>query len=471
MNRPPGNRPRATIRTFTIGLAVVGSLIVVLILLTLSNIRTLFDVGRLVRHSGEVVEEIQGAFSALQDVETGQRGYLLTGKPEYLAPYRAAVVNVDRHLRRLEAIVEIPANRARLPQVRKLTEDKLREIQRTIDLYDGGDAAGARRLVDTDVGNRLMEQIRVLFDGINADTRQRLDQRIERFATAAAVAERDLEVGGLLLLLLIALFAILIARHLEARRRYEAQILESHEQLERALSIRDTFLSVAGHEFRTPISALSLTLQNVVRKARRGQALGASDMDAPIRQIDRIARLTETLLDVRRIESGRLTLEPEEMDLAELARDVAARLSHHAVESKAPITVEADQPVVGRWDKLRVEQVLTNLVNNAIKFGRGAPVLLAVRPDGAGAIIEVRDGGIGIDPKDQERIFERFERAASAQSFRGMGLGLWISREVVRAHGGRIAVESAPGQGSLFRVELPSAQRTNLPGLREGQAL
>jgi signal transduction histidine kinase len=450
-------KPRSGAWIYTVGLAFVGSLIVLLIALTLVNVQKLFEGGRLVQHSADVNEEIQATFSALQDAETGQRGYLLTGKPEYLNPYHAAIRDVHRHLQAVEAIVEIPTNRALVPHLTTLVGDKIRELQDTIDLRDRSGAMPALAMVQTDVGNRLMEEIRAICSEIKTKTRQRLDERIVEFRRAADVARRDLEIGGGLLLILLVLFAMLIRRHLRARRRYEGRILESQADLQRALGIRDTFLSVAGHEFRTPISVLSLTLENLVRKARKGETLKATDMEAPMRQADRLARLTETLLDVRRIASGHLDLEPEEMDLAALAREVAARLHPQALEARAPLSVSAEQPVVGTWDRLRLEQVLMNLLSNAIKFGRGAPVEFRVFSENGGAVVEVRDGGIGIDPKDQDRIFERFERAASAQSYRGMGLGLWICRELVGAHQGRITVQSASGQGSLFRVELPGS--------------
>ena len=462
-------KPRSGAWIYTVGLALIGLLIVVLIARALVNVQTLFDVGRLVQHSSDVEEETQAMFSALQDAETGQRGYLLTGKPEYLSPYHVATGDVHRHLLAVEAIVEIPSNRALVPRLSTLVARKLRELQDTIDLRGRSGATPALALVQTDVGNQVMEEIRAICNEIKVKTRQRLDERIIEFRQAADVARRDLEFGGVLLLVLLFLFAMLIRRHLRARRRFEGRILESQADLQRALAVRDTFLSVAGHEFRTPISVLSLTLENLVRKTQKGETLKPADFDAPRRQADRLARLTETLLDVRRIASGHLDLEPEEMDLAALAREVAARLQPQALDARAPLSVSADQPVVGTWDRLRMEQVLMNLLTNAIKFGRGAPVEFRVFAENGSAIVEVRDGGIGIDPKDQDRIFERFERAASVQNYRGMGLGLWICRELVRAHQGKITVQSASGQGSLFRVELPGSRGNERP-LSRGEA-
>jgi signal transduction histidine kinase len=166
-------------------------------------------------------------------------------------------------------------------------------------------------------------------------------------------------------------------------------------------------------------------------------------------------RLGAALLDVSRITSGRLELAREETDLAELARDAAARLAEEAAEAGSPIACETPAPVVARVDPARVEQVFQNLLSNAVKYGSGKPVRVAVRAAEGRAHIEVHDAGIGIGAADQGRIFGRFERAVSGRNYAGLGLGLWIARRIVEAHGGTIRVASAPGAGSTFTVELP----------------
>jgi signal transduction histidine kinase len=171
-----------------------------------------------------------------------------------------------------------------------------------------------------------------------------------------------------------------------------------------------------------------------------------------IRQTDRLGGLVGNLLDVSRLAAGKLDLTPEKFDLVELVRDVAERLRDQA---SAPFELRLDGPVVGTWDRLRVDQVITNLVSNALKYGRGKPVSLAAGARGNVAVVEVSDQGIGIAAADQKRIFERFERAVSPSSYGGLGLGLYIARQIVEALGGSIRVESTPGAGSRFIVELP----------------
>jgi len=188
-------------------------------------------------------------------------------------------------------------------------------------------------------------------------------------------------------------------------------------------------------------------------------------VEALERQIRRIALLVNELLDLSRLRLGKLELRREELDLAELAREIIANLQSEIDLSGSRVDLQvmgtagaagAAGTVTGAWDRLRLGQVLTNLLVNAVKFGQGKPISVTVERDGAGrALLEVRDQGIGIAPEHQARVFGRFERAVSAEHFGGLGLGLYIARQIVEAHGGEIRVESTPGDGSTFRVELP----------------
>ena len=234
--------------------------------------------------------------------------------------------------------------------------------------------------------------------------------------------------------------------------------VRAREREREAIRLRDEFLSIASHELRTPLTPLRLQLQSTLKCLDNGAAEAADlrpRLELALRQTVRLGTLVSDLLEVSRITSGRLTLQREEMDLAESAREVAERHEPEARNAGTSVSVEA-QPIVGRWDRLRIEQVIANLLVNAIKYGGGTPVHLAVvvAVDGA-ARLTVRDEGIGISTEDQERIFDRFERAVSARSYGGMGLGLYIAQQIVDAHGGRIHVHSARGKGSTFTVDLP----------------
>jgi signal transduction histidine kinase len=224
-----------------------------------------------------------------------------------------------------------------------------------------------------------------------------------------------------------------------------------------AARAREEFLHVASHELRGPIGSLRLSVQLMLRDAARGKERAPEErLRAIARQADRLVRLGDTLLDVSRITAGRLELSREEADVAALVREVVAR---QAEDAGVEIACVADGPIACLVDAARIEQVLSNLLSNALKYGRGAPVEVAVRRDGDAARIAVHDHGIGIAIEDQARIFDRFERAVSGNHYTGLGLGLWIVRQLVEAHGGTITVESAAGAGSTFVVTLPLGRR------------
>jgi two-component system, LuxR family, sensor kinase FixL len=204
---------------------------------------------------------------------------------------------------------------------------------------------------------------------------------------------------------------------------------------------------------------LRLALQLLHRAAGRRdepfRELVLGKLDALEQQTRRIASLADDLLDVSRIRLGALELHFAPIDLGEVARETVSRLKDELERSGSTITVEAVAPVRGDWDPLRIEQVLIKLVANAIKFGQGKPITITVEDTPDTARVAVADRGIGIAPEHQDRVFGRFERAVPFHNFGGLGLGLYIAREIVEAHGGSIRLQSAPGAGSTFTVELP----------------
>jgi signal transduction histidine kinase len=180
-------------------------------------------------------------------------------------------------------------------------------------------------------------------------------------------------------------------------------------------------------------------------------------------QTRRMISLIQELLDATRIDRGSFAIHPEPVELTALVQESAARFQPELEKARCPVTLVVDGPdgpsgpIVGRWDPLRIDQVVLNLLSNATKFGVGRPIEIRVGHTAQGAWLSVGDQGIGVDPAAQERIFERFGRAVSAQHYGGLGLGLYICRRIVESHGGSITVSSQPGQGATFRVTLPFA--------------
>ncbi len=238
------------------------------------------------------------------------------------------------------------------------------------------------------------------------------------------------------------------------------------QEAQQAIALRDNFVSVASHELRTPLVPLQLQVQSLQRNIARGaaplspEALTAA-LDRMARQVHRLGRLTEDLLDASRIAADRLELRPEPVELVAFVRQIVADFQGEAERTGSTVALEGPEPVEGVWDRARLEQVLANLVSNAFKYGAGAPITIAVGhvPEPDLAFVRVRDGGVGIAPEDHARIFGRFERVGPSHTAAGLGLGLWITDRLVQAMGGRIAVQSEPGQGATFTVCLPRADR------------
>jgi PAS domain S-box-containing protein len=229
---------------------------------------------------------------------------------------------------------------------------------------------------------------------------------------------------------------------------------------EEATRARDQFLAIASHELRTPITALGLQAEALLRLGRRNPeapiAAFTPRLETLKRQGSRLTHLVQALLDVTQLTAGRLALHRQPVDLAAVVREAMERWRDVLARAGCALDLRVGASLPGRWDRMRLEQVIDNLVANAVKFGAGRPVEVSAGTDGEHVRLEVRDHGIGISPEDQRRIFERFERAVPHTHYGGFGLGLWIVRNIVQAHGGVIRVSSEPGQGSRFEVTLPA---------------
>lgn len=237
-------------------------------------------------------------------------------------------------------------------------------------------------------------------------------------------------------------------------------------ELRRAVRDRDEFLSIAAHELRTPLTSLQLQVERLSQVVARMQIDGPNmeklkvSSHSAMRQMRRIVGLVEQLLDLSRLTMGKLELALETTDLRAIATDVAERFAELAGRAGCVLHVSAADSLSGKWDRARVDQVLSNLVSNAVKYAPGKPVDVVLDRSGDRARIIVRDHGEGIDVADQARIFDRFERAVPGQNYGGFGLGLWIARQLVEAHGGAISVQSQVGEGATFIVELPFDRKT-----------
>jgi len=270
-----------------------------------------------------------------------------------------------------------------------------------------------------------------------------------------------------------------VARQMEAleRSRREQEVLlqelnATQLELQRSLRMRDEFMSLVAHELRTPLNTLFLEIQMRTLHLKRGnlQAFNAEQMGAMVkrdeRQVKAMIRLIDDMLDVTRMRNGTLSVRPAPVELMGMLERVVSDLSLQAAASGCAIGLLPHEPVFGHWDEFRIEQVIVNLLTNALRYGGGCNVEVSVQVDGCCARIDVADKGKGISPDDIERIFQPFERGTRNGEPKGLGLGLYISRQLAVAHGGALTVTSMPGQGSTFSLALPCnviAPRAHIP--------
>ena len=269
-----------------------------------------------------------------------------------------------------------------------------------------------------------------------------------------ALRAGDMILNLQILVVNVGLLMLLLAAAIEEQRK-------ARMTAETALKSRDEFLSVASHELRTPLTPLSLQVQMINRLASQGRLTSLSvEKLANLgriseRQLLRLSSLINDLLDVSRIDAGRLTLNLEDVDLRQAVQNVINRFRVESESAHSSITLHGDSQMIGRWDRSRVEQIIAQLLNNALKYGAGQPIDITLQQERGKARLIIRDHGMGIPKQNHALIFDRYERGVSMKQFGGLGLGLFIVGQIVEAHGGSIGVESEVGQGSCFTVELP----------------
>ena len=274
---------------------------------------------------------------------------------------------------------------------------------------------------------------------MTAATKHHDDERLDSLETA--LAERDATIRDL-------------AADLEL---YKARLARAEEEAAAAARSRDAFLATASHELRNAVATLVLGLGAIERTLATGGPPEriTKNLDSSKRSVALLRGLLDDMQDGARFRAGPVELAPAPADLAAIARNVVKATAAKAQRAGVTVSLAAAEAAPGVWDAARIERALFHLVVNALRHGGGTPVELAVEATPAGARCSVQDGGPGIAPADQARIFEPFVRGTGNGEAGGLGLGLFIARRCVEAHGGTLSVESARGAGARFVVELP----------------
>lgn len=249
---------------------------------------------------------------------------------------------------------------------------------------------------------------------------------------------------------------------LTEQKSIEQKLRLTEANLLHALSVRDEFMAIASHELKTPLTSLKLQSQIFQRSLQRHHDLNFTPekihdlLDKNTRHIDRLTRLVDDMLDLSRIRTGKFSMRKERCELKTMLLDIIGRTRESfELSGSGQPTIDHLEPVYGDWDPLRIDQVLTNIITNAILYGKGRPISISLKNYQESVRLSVKDQGLGIPKSDHKKIFERYERGLLAREVSGLGIGLYISREIVEAHGGTIWVESEINQGSTFHVDLP----------------
>jgi signal transduction histidine kinase len=429
------------------------ALIAIITLVAVSTGAAIFSISELLL-SRQASQDIDTSHSQLEDLlveleqaESGQRGYLLTGQDSYLAPYHVSIAQIPKQLSALESGSRNVSYHAGIMALSQTVHQKLAELAKTIQLQDSGNPAAAIGLVQTDMGQQAMEHLRGQVSAIEAEQNSQISSGRDRITMFGMLA-RDISIVTLVLTLILA--ALVYYEFLRA--------IQAEHELDRA---KDEFVSLASHQLRTPATGIKSILSTLV--SGDFGPLNPRQLHfvkKAIESNDRELSIVEELLNVARVDAGRLVLHPAEVDIVCLIISVVAE-QRPAIEDKH-ITLDIKQPnhpVLLSADEEKLYMAIGNLLDNARKYTpESGTIKLKTRAGRESVVVEITDSGIGINEDELEHIFDRFQRAGTAMSgnVEGTGLGLYLARSIAELHQGTIEVTSTPGRGSQFTMTLPT---------------
>lgn len=421
------------------------------------------------------------ARSALQDMETGQRGYLLTGRDDYLEPYLEANRTLAERIAHLERIGI--GSRAQIDQLKAAVADKTAELSETVDPVKRGEASSALDIVRSDRGKRAMDLARASLSRLLTEVDDRIQNRTHAQDDAITALLWSVSLGAVLIVLVVGGSTLISARYTRELTRARAEIATLNADLERRVERRTAdlaqaneeiqrFAYVVSHDLRSPlVNVIGFTreleeMSEEIFDPGRGAAVGARDLQAEFREatgfisssVTKMDGLISAILKIAR-ENGRQIV-PESVDLGEIARSAAAHVQHRVGELKGSVEVQPGLPTIVS-DKLAIEQIVSNLVDNSVKYahpGRPPRVKITGSESADEVSLTVEDNSRGIAEADQEKVFGLFKRVGSPTA-PGEGIGLSHVRSLARRLGGDVSLTSQIGLGSRFTIRLPKTER------------
>ena len=412
------------------------------------------EAGVWVFHTRQVILGLEHFLSDFRSAESAQRGYLLVGELQYLAPYQAGRQSVLEELHRLELLVaENPAQKARMTRLHAVVDQKLAELDQGIDLQMVQSREAAIQLVETDRGRMLMQEVERQLDEIREAESRVLEKRIALEQTSSNAAAALLLVGGVVLLVLLVAASIRINSQIQHQRALLADAAGQMTELARSNEELQRFAFVASHDLQEPLRIISSYSALLTRRYQgKLDAQGDEFLHYIVTHVDRMQALIRDLLDYSR--AGRRTEHFTRVAADTVLRHALENLQVSVSESGAEIVADPLPEVTA--NPAQLIPIFQNLIGNAIKFRAERPVKIHIsaRESGKFWIFCVADNGVGIDPQHKDRIFGLFQRLDTSRP--GTGIGLAICRKTIESYGGRIWVESVLGQGSQFYFTLPA---------------
>ncbi|PZQ55226.1 MAG: hypothetical protein DI570_22175 [Phenylobacterium zucineum] len=477
MSRVPASKSAAARVQRNIALAavlLVPMLLAALVITLFGQLDRAAEVRSKADRTYQARQEIQELLSAVQDVETGARGYVLTGDLRFEEPYRRGAELAAAHLQHLKALPISEDHPADFAQLSRLVAEKIAVSDSMIRLQDARRHDEAVDLVRSGAGKRRMDQIRILLTSWD-------DEETTAFAAVRRAEQHSADqlqvvlaglVSGIILLLLVAGGFTLIARH-EGKAQAE-ELRRGRDEAEAASRAKSRFLAVMSHELRTPLNGVigmthALATTPLTSKQREY-------LDVISASGESLVVLINDILDLSKIEAGRLELDPHPFCLPEVIDSAVALWRPTTTEKGLALEcrLSPDLPLWVEGDPVRLRQVLTNLLSNAVKFTGDGHIRIHALPTADGVELTVSDTGVGMSPEVQEKLFADYAQAdaSTAGRFGGTGLGLAISRNLCRMMGGDLTVSSVEGVGSAFRASfaLPPADAPAKGGAPIGEA-